>query len=205
MRKLAGYKKLFILKGFTAKKIFTLVTGSHAHRKDLMNEDYLTQLPLLFASDFELQDNEEALRNKAQELLKKESWTLKDGAQAAWNLVDSDPVMKKSYQELFSYFETEKCAPQVLFERFAKEGLKESISKENPIAFIAQNFGFANLKKTADEAFGYNNEGVDFFIPEDPSTEIQTKLFNQTQQQEAVTRLFQLRNMLLKIGSNKIN
>lgn len=201
VRKLVDYKKLFVRNGFTAKKIFTLVTGSALHRKDLIDEDYLTELPLLFNSDLELKDNKEELRNKAKELLQKDSWTLKDGAQAAWKLVDSDVTIKDEYQK-FCFFEKEKCSPKDLFESFAKETLEEPINKENPIAFIAQNFGFTNLKKTADEVFGHNNENVDFFISQDPSIEIQAKLFRQTPHQEAVIRLYQLRNMLLKMKTN---
>lgn len=202
VRRLAAFKKLFLLKGFTARKIVTLVAGEHMHRKDLMDKDYLAQLPLLFASDLDIQESEEVLRHKAQELLKKESWTLEDGAQAAWNLVESDSSMKEAYKS-FSYFRKEKCSPKELFESFAKEGLGKSISKENPIAFITQNFGFANLKKTTDEAFGNAHDAVDFFIPQDLSPEIQLKLFRQTPHQEAVVRLYQLRNMLLKKVSNK--
>jgi hypothetical protein len=197
MERLAFVKRLVKTYDVHADDIIALV-GSHAHRKDLQNINYLLKLPHLFSSDFALTNFDKETVNKGiAPLVAKKDWTHRDGIDIAWQLVACDPTMKqlKNTFRCFSGNGNSSLRTEQLLEQLITGAVRRPITKDNPIAFIVNSQGSAKTQEMIRKYFA-NDGSVDLLIARPVADEIEEQLYNDTPQQRAMTKLFHFYRIL---------
>lgn len=192
MERLAFLSRLTKLHGIQTNEIIALV-GTHPHREDLRNSDYLANLPTLFNTDFDLTSyNKDIAQKNIASLNAQENWIHRDGMEAAWQLVACDTVMEK-LKNKFRYFSGENGTSfrtEELLKDLVARGLKQPLTKEAPIAFIVTAQAASTMQKMIETHFSHAIDMIDLLIARPIVGDIEEKLFNDTPQQSAMTKLF---------------
>lgn len=191
-------------KGITADRLVALV-GTHAHRKDLMDENYLMQLPHLFAQDFDLEKfNEPQAREIITDAGKKTEWQHKDGMQLALKLVSSFDTNMKEILKNFEYYDGndgQSYRTEPLLKKFLADEVG-SFDQQNPIGFVLNAEGAASVTKMVRTVID-DQDAADILIARSVDPEIEGILYNDPQQQRAMTKVFLFYRMLEAICKDK--
>lgn len=178
--------------GIQADNIIALI-GSHAHRKDLMDPNYLVNLVTYFKNDFDLTKyDEKNIHMILPTLLNDGNWTHKDGMNTAWQLVSCDESMAELSKKFQFYPKIidPSLRTEQLMEHLLQHGLKHPITNDHPIAFICNAQGATKTKEMVDKIFHNYKEYVDILVSKPANSEIEEKVFNDTPSQRAMTKLF---------------
>jgi hypothetical protein len=195
MERLAFAKRLIKEHKVQTDKLIAMI-GTHPHREDLRDRDYLLQLPEIFSADFDLASfNKDAVEQNMQDLSEKANWIHQDGMEAAWLLVECDPMMAQLKQK-FCYFSREGLRTEQIIEHFMENGLEKPVTSENPIAFIVNSLMASNVQEVVKKSCAHVIDSVDVLVARPASEEIEAKLFNDTPQQRAMTKLFHFYRLL---------
>lgn len=204
MQSLAFLARLTKQHGVQCNKIYALI-GKHEHRQDLMNEEYLIQLPMFFKEDFNLctYDTQKALLI-IREALEKKAWLHKDGMELAWNLLACDPHMQ-ALREKFDFYdggvehykEQHSLRTDELIGEFKKQHTERSIG------FMANRLLAPKLKAMVDKHFSAD-DNVDTLVAMHVDESIEGILFNdgKSPQQRAAAMLFNLYRILEAMFEN---
>jgi len=197
MERLAFLSRLIKINGFETEEMIALI-GSHAHRKDLMEPQYLINLPNLFPTDFDLTTyNQSETYKTVEQLLGGKEWIHRDGMEAAWQLISCD-ILMANLKNKFRYFSGENSSlrTEQLLQNLISNGLKKPINQSNPIAFICNSQGSAQIIALIKKYFPDNSDAVDILIAKPTDPEIEEILFHDTPQQRAMTKLFHVYRIL---------
>lgn len=191
MQRLAFLSRLTKSHKIQTDELIALI-GTHPHRQDLINVDYLAHLPNLFGTDFDLASYD---RNIAKDIVSGDTpqWTHRDGMRAAWQLVECDSTMKnlKNKFRYFSVPDAPAMQTEELIKHFIMQGLTQPVTQENPIAFVVTPQAASTMKTMVEKIFPNAEDGtVDILISRPVADHIEEKLFNDTPQQRAMTKLF---------------
>jgi hypothetical protein len=192
MERLAFLSRLTKLHAIQTNEIIALV-GTHPHREDLRNPDYLVNLPTLFNTDFELASyNKDIVQKNLASLNAQENWIHRDGMEVAWQLVACDTAMEK-LKNKFRYFSGESASSfrtEELLKDLIARGLQQPLSQEAPIAFVVTAQAASTMQKMIESNFPQATDMIDLLIARPITGDIEEKLFNDTPQQSAMTKLF---------------
>jgi len=201
MERLALLSRLAKSHRIETDEVVALV-GNHAHREDLKDLSYLSNLPFLFANDFDLTgfDKKQAL-DKIAPLMRQQKWTHRDGMEVAWKLVACDSDMAE-FEKNFRYFSgnSDTLRTEQLIQQFISDGLAKPLTDDQPIAFVVNAQGAAKTKEMVKKYFEDSNKAVDVLIARPAAEEIEAKLFNDNPQQRAMTKLFHFYRILEAIA-----
>ncbi len=198
MERLAFVSRLIKKKQLQADELIALV-GTHAHRDDLKEVDYLLGLPELFNHDFDLKDyDKQRALEKLNGLLQKNKWIHRDGMQAALSLIecDADMAALKNSTRFYSGEGGRSLRTEELLENLKISGLKKPVSSENPIAFISNAQGASKLQEMIKKTFSNVDSAIDILVSRPVSPEIEATLFRDTPQQRAMVKLFHFYRIL---------
>lgn len=172
-----------------------MLTGSHAHRDDLKDVDYLLNMVTLFTDRFDLANFDAAGLQVYLAEKVKEKWTHQTGVEVAWKLLESCPTMKSLHQkfEFFTIPSSPKARTEELLGAFIEQELN-STPQDYSIAFLCNAQGAPKTKQLVTNVFG--EAKADFLICGPLKDEAEAQLHKDTPPQRAMTRLFHFYRLL---------
>ncbi len=193
MERLAFLSRLVKKHNIQTDQLFALM-GDHPHRQDLRDSNYLLELPTLFSADFDLTAfNRDEVEQNTKIFNEQDSWTHCDGMVAAWQLIKCDPVMAE-LKHKFTYFYSEERFTEGLLKVFIFERLR--VTQDAPVGFIVNAQTAPNIQEMIKKHCSHLAGAIDVLVAQPVEEEIEAKLFNDTPQQRAMTKLFHFYRLL---------